>query len=102
MRKFITSNLKTGISFVLGTCITIMGQAAMAESYALEEVVVTATKRAENVQDVPISVGVVTGEFMKAFDIKDMSDVQNFVPGLQVQQTFGSWAVRVRGLGSGC
>ena len=101
MRKFITSNLKTGISFVLGTCITIMGQAAMAESYALEEVVVTATKRAENVQDVPISVGVVTGEFMKAFDIKDMSDVQNFVPGLQVQQTFGSWAVRVRGLGSG-
>ena len=30
-----------------------------------------------------------------------MSDVQNFVPGLQVQQTFGSWAVRIRGLGSG-
>ncbi len=67
----------------------------------LEEVVVTATKRVSNLQDVPISVGVVTGEFMNAFDIKDMSDVQNFVPGLQVQPTFGSWAVRIRGLGSG-
>ncbi|SVB87676.1 uncharacterized protein METZ01_LOCUS240530, partial [marine metagenome] len=67
----------------------------------LEEVVVTATKRATNLQDVPISVGVVTGEFMETFDIKDMSDVQNFIPGLQVQQTFGSWAVRIRGLGSG-
>lgn len=67
----------------------------------LEEVVVTATKRESNLQDVPISVGVVTGEFMDTFDIKDMSDVQNFIPGLQVQQTFGSWAVRIRGLGSG-
>ena len=67
----------------------------------LEEIVVTATKRATNLQDVPISVGVVTGEMIDTFDIRDMSDVQNFVPGLQVQQTFGSWAVRVRGLGSG-
>ncbi len=74
---------------------------AQDSSPVLEEVVVTATKRASNLQDVPISVGVVTGEFMNAFDIKDMSDVQNFVPGLQVQPTFGSWAVRIRGLGSG-
>ncbi len=67
----------------------------------LEEIVVTATKRASNLQDVPISVGVVNNEFIDTFDIRDMSDVQNFVPGLQVQQTFGSWAVRIRGLGSG-
>ncbi len=72
-----------------------------AENQVLEEVVVTATKRASNLQDVPISVGVVTGEFMDTFDIKDISDAQNFIPGLQVQQTFGSWAVRIRGLGSG-
>ena len=65
------------------------------------EIVVTATKRASNLQDVPISVGVITGEMMDTFDVRDMSDVQNFVPGLQVQQTFGSWAVRIRGLGSG-
>lgn len=67
----------------------------------LEEIVVTATKRASNIQDVPISVGVVTAEFIDNFNIQDISDVQNFIPGLQVQQTFGSWAVRIRGLGSG-
>lgn len=72
-----------------------------AEGTVLEEVVVTATKRASNLNDVPISVGVVTGEFLDDFNVQDMSDVQNFVPGLQVQQTFGSWAVRIRGLGSG-
>lgn len=71
------------------------------DSRMIEEITVTATKREESVQDVPVSIGVVTGEFMQTFDVKDMSDLQNFVPGLQVQQTFGSWAVRVRGLGSG-
>lgn len=74
---------------------------AQTDSRVLEEIVVTATKREKSVQDIPISVGVVTGEFINNFDIRDMSDVQNYVPGLQVQQTFGSWAVRIRGLGSG-
>jgi len=71
------------------------------DSRVIDEITVTATKREESVQDIPVSVGVVTGEFMQTFDVKDMSDLQSFVPGLQVQQTFGSWAVRVRGLGSG-
>lgn len=81
------------------TMFVVTGWANAAEM--LEEVVVTATKRASNLQDVPISVGVITDEFIDNFDIKDISDIQNFVPGLQVQQTFGSWAVRIRGLGSG-
>ena len=81
--------------------LAVIAASTLQAAEVLEEVVVTATKRAANLQDVPISVGVVTGEFMETFDIKDMSDVQNFIPGLQVQQTFGSWAVRIRGLGSG-
>lgn len=68
---------------------------------ALEEVVVTATKRTESVQDVPISVGVVSAEMMDTFNIADITDIQNFVPGLQVQETFGGTAIRIRGLGSG-
>jgi len=77
------------------------GASASAQNAALEEIVVTATKRSTSLQDTPISVGVVTSEFIETFDIRDMSDVQSYVPGLQVQQTFGSWAVRIRGLGSG-
>lgn len=93
--------MRTGFlrGFIAIFSVVFVASAQAAE--VLEEVVVTATKRATNLQDVPISVGVVTGEFIENFDIKDMSDAQNFIPGLQVQQTFGSWAVRVRGLGSG-
>ncbi len=92
-----------GFVSISGLLISGIPASALAQNNApvLEEIVVTATKRARNLQDVPISVGVVTEELIETFDIRDMSDVQNFVPGLQVQQTFGSWAVRIRGLGSG-
>ncbi len=89
--------------FGLALCAAMMlglAPTAPAEELALEEIVVTATKRTENLQDVPISVGVVTGEFIEMYDIVDLGDFQSYVPGLQVQKTFGSWAVRVRGLGS--
>jgi len=79
----------------------LISTSAVIQAATLEEVVVTATKRAESVQDVPISVAVVSGEFINTFDISDVTDLQNFVPSLQVQETFGSTAVRVRGLGSG-
>lgn len=85
----------------LALCLHLPAAQAQNSAPVLEEIVVTATKRASSLEDVPISVGVVTGDFMETFDVRDMSDVQNFVPGLQVQQTFGSWAVRIRGLGSG-
>lgn len=87
---------------VAALALLISAPAAQAQDdRALEEITVTATKREQSVQDVPVSVGVVTGDFIQTFDIKNMSDLQNFVPGLQVQQTFASWAVRIRGLGSG-
>ena len=85
------------LSFILFIAITLSSGWTMAAE-VLKEVVVTATKRASNLQDVTISVGVITDVFIVNFQIKNISDAQNFVPGLQVQQTFGSWALRIRGL----
>ena len=67
----------------------------------IEEITVTATKRAQSLQDVPISIGVVTGEVVEQYGMNDLVDLQSYVPSLSVQQTFGNWSVRVRGLGSG-
>jgi iron complex outermembrane recepter protein len=101
MKRKLGSSLSMAATVLLISSFGMSPAIAEESGRVLEEIVVTATKRASNLQDVPISVGVVTGEFINTFDIKDMSDIQNFVPGLQVQQTFGSWAVRIRGLGSG-
>ena len=82
---------------------TMPGPVAMAQSgeRRLEEVVVTAQKREQSLQKVPISIGVVTGDMIEQYDMKDLVDLQSYVPSLSVQQTFGNWSVRIRGLGSG-
>lgn len=86
---------------VMAAAIAAAPQPRAEESAVLEEIIVTATKRSESVQDVPISIGVVTGEQVDDFKINNLQDLQNFVPNLSVQETFGNWSVRIRGLGSG-
>jgi iron complex outermembrane receptor protein len=67
----------------------------------LDTIIVESTKRDTTLQDAPISIGVVTGETISEYAITDLTDLQGFMPSLVVQKTFGNWAVRVRGLGSG-
>ena len=56
----------------------------------LEEVVVTAQKRSESLQDVPIAVVAYTGDGMKALGIDDATDLVNLTPGLQAKSQSGS------------
>ena len=79
----------------------LLGANAYVQAQALEEVIVTAQKREQSVMDVPISIGVMTGATIDEFDISDMTDLQSFMPSLTVQSTFGNYAVRIRGIGSG-
>lgn len=51
---------------------------------AVDEVVVTAQKREQNVQDVPISISVVDAEGLQARGASSLADYAAFVPGLQV------------------
>lgn len=67
----------------------------------LGEIVVTATKREETLQNVPLSVSVVTGDTVKEFGLQGFEEVQNHVPNLIIQETLGSYQIRMRGLGSG-
>ncbi|GMU74983.1 MAG: TonB-dependent receptor [Gammaproteobacteria bacterium] len=87
---------------VLGTG---MGSAAVAQEprakSALDEIIVTTTKREETLQSVPISVGVVGGDQISEFSLKGLEDVQNYVPNLVIQETLGSYNIRIRGIGSG-
>jgi len=51
---------------------------------ALEEVIVTATKRAESVQDVAISVSALSGDQLDALNLSDMTDITQQIPNFQV------------------
>lgn len=64
------------------------------------EVVVTAQKREQRLQDVPISLQVVSKEEAKDFHIDDILRLQENVPSLVVQRTPGNNNTYIRGFGS--
>lgn len=51
----------------------------------LGEIVVTAQKRSQNIQDVGISITALSGEAMDALHLTNMQDIGQQVPGLQLQ-----------------
>ena len=65
-------------------------------------ILVTAQKRSEDIQDVPLSIVAVTGEALTAAGINDPVALQKLAPSLQINNTvFNSGVViRIRGFGS--
>ncbi len=79
-------------------------QAAGAEvaSGELEVVVVTARKREESLQDVPIAVSAVSGEQMLEAHITRATEIQNYIPNLTINGAFGvvNPQIFIRGVGN--
>ncbi|WP_372864303.1 TonB-dependent receptor [Spongiibacter sp.] len=67
----------------------------------LEEVIVTATLRAESLQDVPVSVNAVSGDKMAEAGIAKVEDLQAYVPNLTMSETGIGTNIYIRGIGSG-
>lgn len=56
----------------------------------LEEVVVTAQKRTQNLQDVPVAVNAFSGEDLRESGVRDMFELSTIAPSLSVEQTQSS------------
>ena len=67
----------------------------------LEEVVVTATLKAESLQDVPVSVNAVGGEKLFESGIGKVEDLAAYVPNLTMSETGIGTNIYIRGIGSG-
>ena len=48
----------------------------------LEEIIVTATKRAESVMDVPLAITAMSGDFLREVNLDDVKDLVAFTPGV--------------------
>ncbi|MGI9287608.1 MAG: TonB-dependent receptor [Pseudomonadales bacterium] len=71
------------------------------EQLLLEEVIVTAQKRAESLQDVPISVTALQGEQLQDAGIPNMSAIAAYVPNLHIAEVAVNTNIYMRGMGSG-
>ncbi len=67
----------------------------------LETILVTAQKREQSLQDVPISISVVSGDSISSGSIKGFEDLDESVPNLFIARSPGADAIFVRGIGSG-
>src|SRR3546814_5175428 len=74
--------------------------AAEADDSNINEIIVTAQKREQNLQDVPISMEVVSGEKLADFNATDINSVMNYTPNVFVQTTAGNDVIYIRGFGS--
>ena len=83
--------------FVAAACLP-MTLTAQAQ---LEEVIVTAQKRAESLQDVPISISTVSGEKIQDNTIVNFAALADFVPSLHIADASVNTNIYMRGIGSG-
>ena len=69
---------------------------------ALTEIIVTAQKREQNIQDVPISVIALSAQQLKDSGVTDIKDMTALTPGLTVTSTTdeNSTTARIRGIGT--
>ncbi|MEH6519541.1 MAG: TonB-dependent receptor [Halioglobus sp.] len=72
-----------------------------AQAQMLEEVVVTAQKRTESLQDVPISITAISGNKMAENGVFKVEDLQTFTPNLSMTETGVSTQIYIRGIGTG-
>lgn len=72
-------------------------------SAVTDDIVVTATKREQTLQDVPVSVAVTSEQTIQRAQIRDLIDLQSVVPSLKVAQfnSVGQTNFIIRGFGNG-
>lgn len=73
---------------------------AAVRNRVIEEIVVTAQKREENIQDVPISIQAFSGDALAARGVTDTSGLQQTVPSLQFTNQAGFTLIFLRGIGT--
>jgi iron complex outermembrane receptor protein len=81
--------------------ITIAQEIAGTGRALLEEVIVTAQKREQSLQDVPIAITAVMGDKMRAGGIDKLESLAPAIPTLHVTEGFGGDQIFLRGLGPG-
>jgi iron complex outermembrane receptor protein len=90
----------TALVFVAGFSAPAFAQGS--EAAEVETLIVTANKRAENIQDVPMSVTAVSGEFLEKTGVSTVTELARFIPSVSISQSNNNrnTTVFVRGIGT--
>ena len=101
MRTSVHSKKKSIAISLFVFSLSILFIAQSASSQRLEEVIVTAQKRAESLQDVSVSVTAISGEKLSDFGIARLEEITSYVPNFVMSETGIGTTIYIRGIGSG-
>ena len=92
--------LLCGMAFLLSE--PVAAQTAAADEISQDEIIVTARRKEERLQDVPVAVTALTGEALSNYNATSVGDIATFVPSMVVgrQVTGSSASIFLRGVGS--
>lgn len=89
----------TTLAASLALPLVVASHLAAAEPLQLEEVIVTAQKRSESVQDIPSTVNVIDGDVLKDFNVFKFTDLGALTAGLEINSFNGrSGRMSLRGI----
>ncbi|MDB9926087.1 TonB-dependent receptor [Hyphomicrobiales bacterium] len=92
-----------GISLLVPFSNVYSQEASRPDSYGLEEIVVTAQKREDNIQTVPIAITAISGDVLDNKAVVNLESLQGLVPGAQIGQfanTPHGAVFNIRGMGA--
>ncbi|MFA5631860.1 MAG: TonB-dependent receptor [Porticoccaceae bacterium] len=84
----------------LSSVISALSTPVLAQGFALEEIIVTASKREQSLQNVPIAVTALSAEKLVSSGVSDVEDMTVVTPGLTVGYQGGGVVLYLRGVGS--
>ncbi len=86
------------IPFALAVTAPIAWSQDGGRSGGIEEIVVTAEKRAESLQDVSVAISAFTGDTLRDQGVTGIEDLSSLAPGLMVSENGGNVEIAMRGI----
>lgn len=90
------------LSLAIASTLSVAVLPAKASDFFLEEIVVTAQKRAQSVQDIPMSVSALSGNTLRNSGIESVEDIKALVPALNIfsSNSPAQSSISIRGAGT--
>ena len=100
--KFCTNKFHTKLLFMSVVIASAIAWAIPARAQVIEEIIVQAQRRAQDIQDVPISITAFSGDFITQHNMDDITQLAPFVANFNISQekTLGNTKLNIRGVGS--
>jgi iron complex outermembrane receptor protein len=98
-----TLSITAAIALALGATLptsAAWAASAAADNSGLEEVIVTAERRANDVQTTPIAMTAISGDDLASKGVNSIAELQNVTPSLSVNTAGQYYSINIRGIGN--